>query len=112
MVIDLNKVNKFNDYSDDINEIKENNNRISGGVLHLGVKFNGLGLDVSVDIDIDYDLTEDKDDTGAIYNWEAKRRNVGVLFNEAYLDGEVFNLDWLITRDIETAIETEVKYAQ
>jgi len=55
----------------------------------LGLTMNGLDLDVNVDID-NY--------TNAQF----------ILFNEAYLDGEVFSFDMIVVQDIENAITNAI----
>jgi len=108
MIVDLNKEEVFNDYSGELDEIIANDNTISGADFFLGVSFNGLDLDVSIDYSIDYELNIEEERCSTFF-CEILNKDVYVLFNEAYLDGEEFALESETIKDIEEAIKEEIK---
>ena len=73
-------LNKHNQFNKDLECIHD---------FTVGLTMNGLDLDVNVDID-NY--------TNAQF----------ILFNEAYLDGEVFSFDMIVVQDIESEITNAI----
>lgn len=113
MKIDLNKEEIFNDYSNDLREINANDGKIHIGNHTVAVTLDGgLEIDFDVDIDITYSTVTEKDERGYNFYSYIASKDVYVLFNEAYLDGEEFALDGEIVTKIEDAIKKEVESAQ